>query len=65
MARSYIEMLTDFADKENLVITMSPSNVFGSNLSRLETFYGSLGFEKNSKRLKEFRSLEKMIREIR
>lgn len=47
-----------FADNEGFILTLNPSNKFGSSIKRLREFYKRFGFEKNTDK----RFTEEMIR---
>lgn len=56
--------LTSIADEYNLIITLTPSNSFGSSLTRLIKFYKRFGFrKKNPRRMEELALTGSMIRE--
>ena len=50
--------IINFADNKNFILTLSPSNKFGSSIKRLREFYSRFGFVKNTN--KKF--TEEMIR---
>ena len=54
--------LTNFADKNNLIITLTPSKDFGGAVSRLKSFYKRFGFVENKGRNKDFTFTESMLR---
>jgi GNAT superfamily N-acetyltransferase len=55
--------IIDFADKNELICTLSPSRDFGaSSMDRLRKFYGKFGFVRNLGRNKDYRFMEAMIR---
>lgn len=54
-----MQRITDFADRNNLKIGLSPSGDFGGSKRRLNKFYGNLGF----KNYKGYQHREKMQRE--
>lgn len=61
---SFMEVLTNYADKVQKVITLSPSTDFGaSSVSRLKNFYKRFGFVENKGRNKDFTISDTMYRE--
>lgn len=59
---SAMKALTDYADKTNQRIVLSPSSDFGGSLARLIKFYKNFGFVSNKGRNKDFTTSETMIR---
>ena len=57
-----MQALTDYADKTNQRIVLSPSSDFGGSVSRLIQFYKRFGFVQNKGRNKDFTTSETMIR---
>jgi hypothetical protein len=58
-----MQELTDYADKTNQKILLTPSTDFGgSSVARLEKFYRRFGFESNKGGKKDYRYIETMIR---
>jgi len=43
-ARLLLHLLTDYADREQCIVTLHPTTGFGSNYIRLTKFYQSFGF---------------------
>jgi hypothetical protein len=55
--------ITLWADKNNKIISLTPSKDFGgSSVSRLVRFYSQFGFKKNKGRNKDYRTSDTMIR---
>jgi GNAT superfamily N-acetyltransferase len=47
IAKAFMKDLTDFADEQGLIITLSPTDRFGSDLERLKNLYFNFGFQIN------------------
>jgi hypothetical protein len=47
LAKQFMKDMCDFADEYRLIITLSPTDRFGSNLERLKEFYYSFSFKPN------------------
>lgn len=54
--------LINYADKNNQIISLTPSSDFGGNKNRLIQFYKSFGFKANKGHHKSFEFRESMIR---
>lgn len=54
--------ICEYADKENKIIILSPSDEFGGNKKRLIEFYKRFGFVENKGKNKEFLIFESMYR---
>ena len=62
---SIMSDIIHFADKHQLIITLTPSTDFGgSSISRLSKFYKQFGFVANKGRNKDFRTRNTMIRPL-
>lgn len=61
-ARWVMGSLCAWADCARIVLELSPSGQWGSNVERLTRFYESLGFEENSEAGGSFQFREDMIR---
>lgn len=57
-----MEELTNYADKNNQIIALTPSGDFGGNKNRLIQFYKSFGFKHNKGQYKNFGFRDSMIR---
>lgn len=57
-----MEVLTAFADKQGIPITLTPDNAYGGSVTRLQTFYRRFGFKPNKGRSRDYRYSETMIR---
>jgi len=55
--------LVDYADANNLIITLTPSPDYGGSKARLTKYYKRFGFKPNKGRNKDFRFRETMIRQ--
>lgn len=58
-----MEGLISLADKHHIIITLSPSDSYGSNVKRLQEFYKRFGFRSNLGRKADHRFSNSMIRE--
>lgn len=58
-----MQEICDYADKENKIIILSPSDEFGGNKKRLIEFYKRFGFVENKGKNKIFEIFESMYRE--
>jgi len=61
-ANDAIKILFDFADKHNMIITLTPDNLWGSNVNKLKKWYKSLGFTENKGKDKDFQTMQLMYR---
>lgn len=59
----FMKELIKIADKNNLILALSPSSDFGGSKQRLVKFYKSLGFVENKGSNKDFRTKETFIKE--
>lgn len=59
---AYMQKLTDYADRNQKQIALTPSKDFGGSVSRLRKFYKGFGFVENKGRNKDFTTQESMIR---
>lgn len=57
-----MEELTNYADKNNQIVALTPSGDFGGNKNRLIQFYKSFGFKHNKGQYKHFGFRDSMIR---
>lgn len=60
-----MQEICDYADKENKIIILIPSDEFGGNKKRLIDFYKRFGFVENKGKNKIFEIFESMYREPR
>ncbi len=61
-ATDAMEILFDYADKFNKIITLTPDNLWGANVNKLKKWYLSLGFVMNKGRKKDFQTMQLMYR---
>ena len=54
LLKKILKMLILDCNKNNLILALTPSNRYGSNLERLEQFYKSFGFIENKSSNKNF-----------
>jgi len=59
---AFMEDLIELADKDGWMITLSPSNSYGGNVSRLKEFYKRFGFVENKGANRDFTHKEDMYR---
>ncbi|HBY67410.1 MAG TPA: hypothetical protein DEG69_06425, partial [Flavobacteriaceae bacterium] len=57
-----IKQVLDYVDDQGLLMTLTPSNEFGSSKQRLVEFYKSFGFRLNSGPYRDLRFKDTMIR---
>lgn len=57
-----IKDIIQLADKYQLIVALTPSDGWGSNLNRLRKFYKNFGFKDNKGRNKDFRITGSLIR---
>lgn len=57
-----MKILFQFADKHNIIITLTPDNLWGSNVNKLKKWYKSLGFIENKGKSKDFQTMQLMYR---
>jgi hypothetical protein len=57
-----MEELTNYANKNNQIVALTPSGDFGGNKNRLIQFYKSFGFKHNKGQYKHFGFRDSMIR---
>lgn len=58
-----MQFIVNYADKENRIITLSPSTDFGgTSINRLKNFYKNFGFVENKGRNKNYKYSSTMIR---
>lgn len=63
LGTKFMNELISLADEFGIIITLSASDSFGSNLNRLTKFYQRFGFHKNTGRKTDHRFSDNMIRE--
>jgi GNAT superfamily N-acetyltransferase len=57
-----MEQIIDFANKDSLIITLTPDDVWGSKKKRLTDWYKSLGFIMNKGKKKDFETMQLMYK---
>ena len=57
-----LNTVTEYADKEDKMVTLTAADDYGSNLSRLKKFYKRFGFISNSGRNRNFKYRDTMLR---
>ena len=62
LLKKILKMLILDCNKNNLILALTPSNRYGSNLERLEQFYKSFGFIENKSSNKNFLTKETLIK---
>jgi tRNA nucleotidyltransferase/poly(A) polymerase len=61
-ANDAMKLLFQYADKNNLIITLTPDNMWGASVPKLKVWYKSLGFVENKGRKKDFQTMQLMYR---
>ena len=54
--------VVDWADENNVIVSLTPSSDFGGKITRLKKFYKRFGFVPNKGRKKEYRTRDVFIR---
>lgn len=62
LGKQFMKELVTLADEYNIYIQVAPSNIFGSDITRLNNFYYGFGFKDNVGRNRNDRFLHDMIR---
>ena len=62
IAKEIMKKICNKADALNLILSLSPTNEFGSSKSRLISFYKDFGFVMNSGRNKNYKVSDTMLR---
>ena len=60
-----MDSLHRYADRYGKTVALTPSEDFGGKKSKLEKFYGGMGYKKNKGRAKDFTISEAMYREAK
>lgn len=60
--REILGIITGYADEHNLIVHLTPSDEFGSDVKRLTQFYKEFGFKANKGKNRDFRTKDTMIR---
>jgi len=61
-ARKAIEKTIEYADKNNITLSLTPVSDFGASKTKLTEFYKSIGFVLNKGKNKDFKTKDTMIR---
>ncbi|MFW6219961.1 MAG: hypothetical protein ACOC33_03900, partial [bacterium] len=61
-ADDVLRILTDYADKNNKIITLTPDNIWGASKEKLKKWYKSWDFVMNTGKNKDFQTRELMYR---
>jgi phosphopantetheine adenylyltransferase len=63
-ATKILDDLSEYAQENNKILTLTPSDTFGASKSRLEKFYKRFGFVPNKGKNKDFTTKDAMIRPL-
>lgn len=58
----FMQDLCEWCDKNNKILTLTPSTDFGSSKGRLKSFYKNFGFKENKGKNANFHTRDSMIR---
>lgn len=61
-ANDAMKLIFDYADRDKMIVTLTPDNTWGSSKSKLTSWYKSLGFIMNKGRNKDFQTMQLMYR---
>lgn len=61
-ANDAMRLLFNYADKNNIIITLTPDNIWGASVPKLKNWYKSLGFIMNKGQKKDFYTMQLMYR---
>lgn len=61
-ANEAMEDLFEYADRNNIIITLTPDSLWGSNKNKLKSWYKSIGFVENKGKKKDFQTMQAMYR---
>jgi 2'-5' RNA ligase len=61
-ANDAMRILFEYADKNNIIVTLTPDNMWGASIPKLKAWYKSLGFVENKGRKKDFQTMQLMYR---
>lgn len=62
IAKQVMTSIVSIADKNNVILALTPTNQFGSNKNKLISFYKQFGFKDNKGKSKDYSISETMIR---
>lgn len=57
-----MKRLFEYADRNNIIITLTPDNMWGASVPKLTAWYKSLGFIMNKGKKKDFQTMQLMYR---
>lgn len=57
--------LCEWCDKNNKILTLTPSDAFGGNIKKLNKFYKKFGFIDNKGRKSDFNTRQKLYRPLK
>jgi tRNA nucleotidyltransferase/poly(A) polymerase/predicted GNAT family acetyltransferase len=61
-ANDAMKLIFDYADRNKLIVTLTPDSMWGASKSKLTAWYKSLGFIMNKGRNKDFQTMQLMYR---
>ena len=61
-ANSAMKEILDYANKNNIILTLTPDNMWGASKNKLINWYKSLGFVMNTGKRKDFYTIQLMYR---
>jgi tRNA nucleotidyltransferase/poly(A) polymerase len=61
-ANDAMKLIFDYADKNNIIVTLTPDNMWGASVPKLKAWYQSLGFVMNKGKKKDFQTMQLMYR---
>jgi tRNA nucleotidyltransferase/poly(A) polymerase/GNAT superfamily N-acetyltransferase len=61
-ANEAMEDLFEYADQNNIIVTLTPDNLWGANKNKLKSWYKSIGFVENKGKKKDFQTMQAMYR---
>lgn len=62
LAKEFMQKFIKLGDQHGVIIFLTPSDSFGSNVNKLKLFYKSFGFVDNKGKNKDYRFMASMIR---
>ena len=62
IAKSIMKEILSIADKNNIILSLTPTNEFGSSKARLIDFYKKFGFVMNKGKNKNYQISNTMLR---
>jgi tRNA nucleotidyltransferase/poly(A) polymerase/GNAT superfamily N-acetyltransferase len=61
-ANDAMNLIFDYADKNNIIVTLTPDNMWGASVPKLKAWYKSIGFVENKGKKKDFQTMQLMYR---